>query len=68
MVGKLTKGEYNLQVGDSARVSVVAMWAYILNLSSGLYLELDDCCYVLALSKKHCLCILLDQKSFSFNI
>ena len=40
------------------------MWAYVLNLPSGFCLELDDCCYVPALSKEHCLCMLLDQKVF----
>ena len=47
----LTKGEFDLQVGNDARVAAVAIWTYVLNLPSGLCLNLDDCCYVLALMK-----------------
>ena len=48
---KLTKRESDLQVGNGARVAVVALWTYVLNLPSDLCLNLDDCCYVLALMK-----------------
>ena len=34
---KLTKGESDLRVGNGARVVVVAIGTYVLNLPSGLY-------------------------------
>ena len=50
---KLTKGESDLRVGNGARVTIVAIWTYVLNLPSDLCLNLDDCCYVLALTKNN---------------
>ena len=51
-IRKLTKGEFDLQVGNDARVADVAIWTYVLNLPSGLCLNLDDCCFVPTLMKK----------------
>ena len=48
---KLTKGEYDFQVGNGVRVAVVALWTYVLNLPSDLCLNLEDCCYVRALTR-----------------
>ena len=48
---KLAKGESNLRVGNGARVAVVAIGNYVLNLHSGLCLNLDNCFRVLALTK-----------------
>ena len=46
---KLTKGESDLRVGNCARVAAIAIRTYVLNLLSGLCLNLDNCFYVLAL-------------------
>ena len=43
---KLTKGEFDLRVGNGARVATVSIWTYVLNLPCGLCLSLDGCCYV----------------------
>ena len=40
---KLTKGESNFQMGNGARLTVVAIWTYVLKLPSDLCLSLDDC-------------------------
>ena len=48
---KLTKGEYDFKVGNGARVVVVAIWTYVLNLPSDLCLNLDDCFYEVALTR-----------------
>ena len=48
---KLTKGESDLRVGKGARVSIVAIWTYLLNLPSDLCLNLDDCFYGLSLTR-----------------
>ena len=48
---KLTKGEFNLQVENGSRVGAATPWTYVLNLPSDVCLNLDDCCYVLALMK-----------------
>ena len=45
----LTKGEFNLHAGNGARVAVVVIWTYVLNLPSDLCLNLDDCFYGLTL-------------------
>ena len=39
---KLKKGESDFQVGNGARVVASALWTYVLNLPSDLYLNLDD--------------------------
>ena len=48
---KLTKEEFDLRVGNGARVAAVALWTYVLNLPSNLFLNLEDCCYVSALTR-----------------
>ena len=40
---KLAKGESNFQVGNGASVAAIAIWTYVFNLPSDLYLNLDDC-------------------------
>ena len=50
---KLTKGEPNLRVGNGARFAAIAILTYVLNLPSDLCLNLDECCYVLALMKNN---------------
>ena len=39
---KLTKGESDFRMGNGARVAIVSIWSYVLNLSSDLCLNLDD--------------------------
>ena len=48
---KLTKGEFDLRVANGARVAVVVMWTYVLNFHIDGCLNLDDCFYVLALTR-----------------
>ena len=48
---KLVKGESDLRVGNGARVAIVVVWTYVLNLPSDLCLNLDDCFYGLALTR-----------------
>ena len=48
---RLNKGESDLCVGNGKRVVALAIWTYVLNLPSGLLLNLDDCYYVPALTK-----------------
>ena len=50
-IRKLTKGESDFRVGIGERVAAIALWTYVLNLPSDLWLNLDDCCYVPALMK-----------------
>ena len=40
---RLNKGELDLRVGNGARVAALAIGTYVLNLPSGLLLNLDDC-------------------------
>ena len=47
----LAKGEVDLRVGNGARVAVLAVGTYYLSLPSRLVLELDNCYYVLAMSR-----------------
>ena len=47
---KITKGEFDFRVGNGARVAASALWTYVLNLPSDICLNLEDCCYVLALT------------------
>ena len=49
---KFTKRESDFRVGNGARVVATALWTYVLNLPSNLWLNLDDCCYVPTLKKK----------------
>ena len=42
----LAKGEVDLQVGNGARVTALAVGTYELTLSSGLILNLENCYYV----------------------
>ena len=48
---KLAKGESELQVGNGARVAVVAIWTYVLNLPNDFCLNLDGCFDGLALKR-----------------
>ena len=47
----LAKGEVGVRVGNGARVAALAVGTYYLSLPSGLVLELDNCYYVLAMSR-----------------
>ena len=48
---KVTKREFDLRVGNGARVAAFAIWTYVLNLPSDICLNLDDCFYGLALTR-----------------
>ena len=63
---KLTKGEPDLRVGNGARVVVSALWTYVLNLPSDLCLNLEDCCYVLALTRNIIFGFMFEQENFYF--
>ena len=64
---KLTKGEFDLRVGNGARVAVVAIKTYVLNLPSGLCLNLDNCFYVPVLIKNIIFVLYLNKKGFHLN-
>ena len=64
---KLAKGESNLRVGNGARVAVVAIGTYVLNLPSELCLNFDNCFYVPALTKNIISISCLNKKGFHLN-
>ena len=61
---KLAKGESNLQIGNGARDVVVAIGTHVLNLPSGLCLNLDNCFYVPALTQNIIYVSYLNKKGF----
>ena len=61
---KLVKGEFDLRVGNGARVAVVAIGTFVLNLPSGLCLNLDNCFYVSSLTKNIIFVSCLKKKGF----
>ena len=61
---KLTKGEFDLRVGNRARVVVVAIGTYVLNPPSGFCLYLDNFFYVPALTKNIISVSCLNKKGF----
>ena len=64
----LAKGEVDLRVGNGAKVAALAVGTYILNLPTGLVLELDNCYYVPSITKNIISISCLDKKGFSFII
>ena len=64
---KLAKGESNLRVRNGARVTVVAIGTYVLNLHSGLCLNLGNCFYKQALTKNIIYVSYLNKKWFHLN-
>ena len=64
---KLTKGESDLQINNGARVAVVAIGTYVLNLPSRLCLNLDNCFYVPSLKKNIIFVSCLNKKGFHLN-
>ena len=64
----LAKGEVDLRVGNGARVAALAVGTYYLLFPSGLVLELDNCYYVLAMSRNIISISCLDMVGFSLII
>ena len=64
---KLAKGESDLLVGNGARVVVVAIETYVLNLPSGLCLNLDSFFYVSGSTKNIIYVSYLNKKEFHLN-
>ena len=64
---KVVKGESDLRVGNGARAVVVTIGTYVLNLPNGLCLNLDNCFYVLALTKNIIYISCLNKKGFHLN-
>ena len=64
---KLTKGESDLRVGNGARVAVVAIGTYALNLPNGFCLNLDNWFYVPAFTKNIISVSYLNKKGFHLN-
>ena len=58
----------DLRVGNGARVAALAVGTYYLLFPSGLVLELDNCYYVLAMSRNIISISCLDMVGFSFII
>ena len=48
---RLNKGELDVRVGNGTRVAALFIRTYVLNLPSGILLNLDDCYYVPTLTK-----------------
>ena len=61
---KLIKGEFDLRVGNGARVAAVAIGTYVLNLPSGFCLYLDYCFCVPTLTKNIIYVSCLNKKGF----
>ena len=64
----LAKGKVDLRVGNRARGAALVVETYYLSLPSGLVLELDNCYYVLAMSRNIISIYCLDMVGFSFII
>ena len=64
---KLAKGESDLRVGNGVRVAAVAIGTYVLNLPSGLCINLDIFFYVPALTKNIIYVSYLNKKGFLLN-
>ena len=64
----MSKGEVDLWVGNGARVTALAIGTYHLSLLIGLIIELEDCYFVLAISRNIISISCLDKKGFSFLI
>ena len=64
---KLTKGESDQQSGNGARVTVVAIGTYVLNIPCVFFLNLEDCYYVPALTKNNLLVSCFEQKGVLCN-
>ena len=60
----LAKGEVDLRVGNKARVAALVVGTYYLSFPSRLVLELDNCYYVLAMSRNIISISCLDGFSF----
>ena len=54
----------DLRVGNEEKVVALAVGTYVLSLPSGLLLNLDDCYYVAALTKKFIYVSYLNKKGF----
>ena len=64
---KLAKGESDLRVGNGVRVATIAIGTYVLNLPSGLCLNLDNCFYVTSLTKNIIYVFYLNKKGFHLS-
>ena len=61
---RLNRRELDLRVGNGARVVALAVGTDVLNLPSGILLNLDDCYYILALTKRIIYVSYLNKKGF----
>ena len=64
---KLAKGESDLRVGNGVRVAAISFGTYVLNLSSRLCLNLDNCFYVTSLTTNIIYVFYLNKKGFHLN-
>ena len=64
---KLAKGEFDLRVGNGSRVVAIAIRTYVLNLLSGLCLNLENCFYVPALTANIIYVSCLNKKGLHLN-
>lgn len=65
---RLKKGEVNLQVGNGAKVAVIAVGSIFLIMPTGKVLMLDDCYYVPKFVSNIISASMLDKRSFRINI
>ena len=64
---RINKGELDLSMGNVVRVAALAVGPYVLNLPSGLLLNLDDCYYVPALTWNIIYVSYMNKKGFHLN-
>jgi len=65
-VRQLLKGEVDLRVGNGAKIAAVSVGTYVLSLSSGFEMYLNNCYYVPTLSKSLISVSVLAEEGFSF--
>ena len=65
---RLNKGELDLCLGKGVRVVELVVGIYVLNFSNGLFLNLDDCYYVPALTKNITFASYLNKKGFHLTL
>ena len=65
-VRQLLKAEVDLRVGNGAKIVAVSVGTYVLSLSSGFEMYLNNCYYVPTLSKSLISVSVLAEEGFSF--
>ena len=64
---KLTKGEFDFQVGNGVRVAAFSCGTYVLNLLSGFFFIFRQFLLCASFDKKHHLCFMFKQERVPFK-